>query len=170
MKSNHSLFSLATTSTQNSYFEIQSFSLSIRNYFYAKFLSFFSPWAHKCIVASAPVNNVSSFSSNSDNSLVSRAFLAIFEANSDSKSNLVLKSHVLLVSAKPAAPMSVSNFCAHFQILVMLWFKKPVLILTHLILVLSQIQLPNVLFVTQKFSGPNAQTLIIHLSFCNRSQ
>ena len=58
----------------------------------------------------------------------------------------------------------------HFQILVMLWFKKPVLILTHLILVLSQIQLPNVLFVTQKFSGPNAQTLIIHLSFCNKSQ
>ena len=112
MKSNHSLFSLATTSTQNSYFEIQSFSLSIRNYFYAKLLSFFSPWAHKCIVASAPVNNVSSFSSNSDNSLVSRAFLAISEANSDSKSNLVLKSHVLPVSIKPAAPMSVSNFCA----------------------------------------------------------
>ena len=55
------------------------------------------------------------FSSNSDNSLVSRASLAIYKANSDSKSNLVLKdhskSHILPVPAKPAIPMSVSNFC-----------------------------------------------------------
>ena len=49
--------------------------------------------------------------------------------------------------------MSVSTFCVSlsfvFQILVMLWFKNPVLILTHLSLVLSQIQLQNILFVTQ---------------------
>ena len=55
------------------------------------------------------------FSSNSDNSLVSRASLAIYKANSDSESNLVLKdhskSHILPVPAKPAIPMFVSNFC-----------------------------------------------------------
>ena len=55
------------------------------------------------------------FSSNSDNSLGSRASLAIYKANSDSESNLVLKdhskSHILPVPAKPAIPMFVSNFC-----------------------------------------------------------
>ena len=50
-KSSHSLFPLGTAFTQN---------------------SCFSPVAHKSSVASAPVKSVSSFSSNSDNSLVSR--------------------------------------------------------------------------------------------------
>ena len=40
-------------------------------------------------------------------------------------------------------------FLAHFQILVMLWFKNTVLILTHLSLIISQIPLNNVLFITQ---------------------
>ena len=75
---------------------------------------YFSPTAHKSSVASAPVNNVSSFSSNSDNSLVSRACLAIYKANSISKSNLVLKDHsksnILPGSIKAAIPVSVSNF------------------------------------------------------------
>ena len=55
------------------------------------------------------------FCSNSVNILVSRASLAIHKANSNSKSNLVLKdhskSHILPVPVKPAIPMSVSNFC-----------------------------------------------------------
>ena len=54
LKSNHSLFPLGTTSTQN---------------------SCFSPNASKSSVASAPVKNASSFFSNSDNSLGSKAFL-----------------------------------------------------------------------------------------------
>ena len=70
LKSNHTLFLLETTSTQN---------------------SFFSPIAHKSTVASAPVKNVSSFSSNSDNSLGSKACLAICKASSSPKSNLALK-------------------------------------------------------------------------------
>ena len=148
LKSNHSLFPLGTTSTQN---------------------SCFSPSAHKSSVASAPVKIVSSFSSNSNNSLVSRACLAICKANSNPKSNLVLKDHskfhilpvsvftsfsILPVSVKPAIPSvkpAIFVFPPHFQILVMLWFKNPVLILSHLILVLSQIQLHNVLFVITFF-------------------
>ena len=94
LKSNRTLFLLGTTSTQN---------------------SCFSPGAHKSIVVSAPVKNVSSFSSNSDNSLGSRACLAICKANSNPKSNLVFKdhskSHILPVFIKLAIPMSVSNFC-----------------------------------------------------------
>ena len=49
-------------------------------------------------------------------------------------------------------------FLPHVQILVILWFKKPVLILAHLSLVLSQIQLHNTLFVPQ-----NSQALIFLL-------
>ena len=70
VKSNNSLFPLGTTSTQNSYF---------------------SHIAHKTSDASALVKNASSFSSNSDNSLVSRASLAICKANSNPQSNVVLK-------------------------------------------------------------------------------
>ena len=72
LKSSHTLFLLETTSTQN---------------------SCFSPSAHKSTVASAPVKNVSSFSSNSDNSLGSKACLAICKANSSPKFNLALKDH-----------------------------------------------------------------------------
>ena len=94
LKSNHSSFLLGKTYTQN---------------------SCFSPSAHKSSVTYAPVKNVSSFSSNSANSLCSRASLAICKANSNPKSNLVLKdnsnSHILPVSLKPAIPVSVSNFC-----------------------------------------------------------
>ena len=72
LKSNHTLFPLGTTSTQN---------------------SCFSRSTHKSSVTSAPVKNVSSFSSNPDNSLGSRACLAICKANSNPKSNLVLKDH-----------------------------------------------------------------------------
>ena len=92
---NHTLFPLESSSTQN----------------YC-----FSPGAHKSTVASAPVKNVSSLSSNSDNSLGSRACLAICNANSNPKSNLPLKDHskfhFLPVSIKPTIPMSVSNSCA----------------------------------------------------------
>ena len=93
LKFNHNFFPLGTTSTQN---------------------SCFSPSAHMSSVASALVKNVSSFSSNSYNSLVSRACFAICMANCNPKSNLALdhsKSHILPVSIKPAIPMSVSNFC-----------------------------------------------------------
>ena len=94
LKSNHTLFPLETTSTQN---------------------SCFSPSAHKSTVASAPVKFCSSFSSNSGNSLGSRACLAICKANSNPKSNLALKGHskfhFLPVSIKPAKSMSVSNSC-----------------------------------------------------------
>ena len=94
LKSNHSRFLLGATSTQN---------------------SCFSPSAHKSSVASAPVKNVLSFSSNSANSLSSRAYLAICKANFNPKYNLVLKDHpkfhILPVSVKPAIPVSVSNFC-----------------------------------------------------------
>ena len=90
LKSNHSRFLLGTNSTQN---------------------SCFSPSAHKSSVASAPVKNVSSFSSNSANSLCSRACVAICKANSNPKSNLLLKdhskSHILLVSVKPGLPVSM---------------------------------------------------------------
>ena len=93
MKSNHSLFPLGTTSTQN---------------------SCFSPCAHKTSVASALVKIVLSFPSNSDNSHGSRACLEIYKAISNRKSNLVLKdhskSHILPVFVKPAIAMSVSNF------------------------------------------------------------
>ena len=93
LKSNHTLFPLETTSTY----------------------SCFSPSAHKSIVASATVKNVSSFSSNSGNSLGSKACLAICKGNSNPKSNLALKDHskfhFLPVSIKPAKPMSVSNSC-----------------------------------------------------------
>ena len=94
LKSNHTLFPLETTSTQN---------------------SCFSPSAHKSTVASAPVKIFSYFSSNSDNSLGSRACLAICKTNSNPKSNLALKDnskfHFLPVSIKPAKPMSVCNSC-----------------------------------------------------------
>ena len=188
VKSNNSLFPLGTTSTQNSYF---------------------SPIAHKTSDASALVKNASSFSSNSDNSLVSRASLAICKANSNPQSNLVFKdhskSHVLLVSVKLAIPVQylfqifvfsraslaicqansnpLSNlvfkdhskshvllvsvklaipgqylflifvFLPRFPILVMLWFKNLVLILTYLSLVLPQIQLHNV-FLSLKILKP----------------
>ena len=59
-------------------------------------------------VVSASVKNVSYFSSNWDNGLVSRASVASSKANSNSKSNSVLqdhsKSHILPVS------LSASNF------------------------------------------------------------
>ena len=88
LKSNHILFPLRTTSTQ---------------------ISCFSPSAHKSSVASAPIKNVSSFSSNLGNSLGSRSCHAICKANSNPKSNLVLKdhskSHILLVSIKLAIPV-----------------------------------------------------------------
>ena len=94
MKSNHILFPLETTSTQN---------------------SSFSPSSYKSTVVSAPVKNVSSLSSNSDNSLGSRACLAVCKANSNPKSNLALKDdskfYFFPVSIKPAIPMSVSNSC-----------------------------------------------------------
>ena len=94
LKSNNSCFLLGTTSTQN---------------------SCFSSSVHKPSIASASLKNVSPFSSNSANSLLSRACLAICKANSSPKSNLVLKdhskSHNLTVSVKPAIPVSVSNFC-----------------------------------------------------------
>ena len=97
LKSNHTLFPLETTSTEN---------------------SCFSPSAYKCTVASAPVKNVSSFSSNSDNSLGTRACLAICKANSNPKSNLALKDHskfhFLPVFIKPAKPMFVSNSCVSY--------------------------------------------------------
>ena len=72
LKSNHFRFLLGKTSTQN----------------YC-----FCPSAHNSIVTSAPVKNVSFFSSNSANSLCSRAYLAICNANSNPKSNLVLKDN-----------------------------------------------------------------------------
>ena len=94
LKSNHTPFPLETTSTQN---------------------SCFSPSAHKSTVASTLVKNVSSFPSNSDNSLGSRVCLAICKVNSNPKSNLALKDHskfhFLPVSIKPAKTMSVSNSC-----------------------------------------------------------
>ena len=77
--------------------------------------SCFSPSAHKSSVTSAPVKNVSSFSSNSANSLCSRACLGTCKVSSNPKSNLILKynskSHILPVSFKSAIPVSVSNFC-----------------------------------------------------------
>ena len=116
LKSNHTLSLLETTSGQN---------------------SSFSPSAYKSNVASAPVKNVSSFSSNSDSSLGSRACLAICKANSNPKSNLALKDHSMFyflpVSIKPAIPMSVSNSCVSSTLSN---FKNPVLILTRLSLVL----------------------------------
>ena len=48
-------------------------------------------------------------------------------------------------------------FLPHFQILVMLWFKNPVLIATHLSLVLSQIQL-HCSFCHSKFSSSKIPT------------
>ena len=131
LKSNHSLFPFVTT-TRNSYF---------------------SPSARKSSVASAQIKFFPSFSCNSDNSLVSRA-TAICEANCSPKSNLVLKdhskSHILPVSVKHTIPMFlIFVFLPYFPILVMLWFKIPVLFLTHLSLFLSQIKLHNVLFLTQ---------------------
>ena len=75
--------------------------------------SCFSPSAHKSSVTSAPVKNVSSFSSNSANSLCSRACLGTCKVSSNPKSNLVLKnnskSHILPVSVKSS--VSVSIFC-----------------------------------------------------------
>ena len=92
LKSNHTLFPLETTSTQNPYL---------------------SPSAHKSTVASAPVKKFSSFSFNSDNSLGSRASLAICKANSNPKSNLARKDHskfhFVPVSIKPAEPVSNSR-------------------------------------------------------------
>ena len=93
LKSNHSRFLLGKKSAQN---------------------SCFFPSAQKSGVTSAPVKSVSSFSSNSANSLCSGACLAICKANSNSKFNLVLKdnskSHILPVSVKPVIPVSVSDF------------------------------------------------------------
>ena len=87
LKSSHILLPLRTTFTQ---------------------IFCFSPSAHKCSVASAPIKNVSSFSSNLGNSLGSRSCHAICKANSNPKSNLVLKdhskSHISLVSIKLAIP------------------------------------------------------------------
>ena len=136
VKYNNSLFPLGTTSTQNSYF---------------------SPLAHKSSDASALVKNASSFSSNLDNSLVSKASLAICKTNSNPQSNLVFKdhskSHVLPVSVKLAIPgqclFLIFVFLPRFPILVMLWFKNLVLVLTYLSLVLPQIHLYNVFFVTK---------------------
>ena len=75
----------------------------------------FAPSAQKSCVASALVKNDSTFSSNSDKSLCSKAYLAICKANPNPKSNLVLKdhskSHILPVSVKSAILISVSNFC-----------------------------------------------------------
>ena len=93
MKSNHHLFLLETTSTQN---------------------SGFLPSAHKVIVGSAPVKNVSFFSSDSDDSLISRACVAIYMKNCNPKYNLGLdrsKFYISPVSFKTAIPVSVSNFC-----------------------------------------------------------
>ena len=50
----------------------------------------------------------------------------------------------------------IFKFLPYFQILVMLWFKNPILILIHLSLVLQQIQLHNIPFVNQK---QNSQAL-----------
>ena len=72
LKSNHILFPLEATSTQN---------------------SCFSPSARKSTVASAPVKNVSPFPSNSDNSLGFRVCIAICKANPNPKSNLALTDH-----------------------------------------------------------------------------
>ena len=145
----HSLFQLGTTSTQN---------------------SCFLPGAIKSSVASALVKNVPSFSSNSDKSLASRACLAIFKENSNHKSNLVLKDHsrshilTVLLNLLYLCLFLVFVFLPLFQILVMLWYKNPVLILTHLRLVLSQIRLHNVLFVTQNSQVLRFLTLLNHPS------
>ena len=72
LKSNHSLFTLGTTSTQNYRF---------------------SPSVHKSSVASVTVMNVLSFSSNSDNGTVFGACFAICKTNSNPKPNLVLQNH-----------------------------------------------------------------------------
>ena len=94
LKSNHSPFTLGSTLIQN---------------------SCFSPSAHTSSVASAPVKNVSSFSSNSDNSLVSRTCLTNCKPNSNLKSNLMVKDHsksrILRAFVKPAIPMYGSNCC-----------------------------------------------------------
>ena len=129
LKSNRSLFLLGTASTQN----------------------YFSS------VASALVKNVLSFSSNLDNSFCCTACLAICKANSNPKSNLVLskdhsKSHIIYQFPLNLLFLSlflIFVFLPHFQILVMLWFKNTVLIHIYLSLVLSQIPLHKVLFVTQ---------------------
>ena len=63
------------------------------------------------VVASALVKNVSSFSSNSDDRLISRAFVAIYKTNCNPKFNLVFdhsKSHISPVFVEP---VSVPNFC-----------------------------------------------------------
>ena len=52
----------------------------------------------------------------------------------------------------------------HFQILVMLWFKNTVLILTHSSLVLSQIPLHNFLFVAQNSQALRFLLLLNHPS------
>ena len=94
LKFNYNLFPLETTSKRS---------------------SCISPSEYKSSVASAPVKNVSSFSSNSDISLVFGACVAICKTNCNPKSNLVLKDHsesdISPVSSKPAIPMSVSDFC-----------------------------------------------------------
>ena len=50
----------------------------------------------------------------------------------------------------------------HFQILVMLWFKNTVLILTHSSLVLSQIPLHNFLFIAQNSQALRFLLLLNH--------
>ena len=69
----------------------------------------------KSSVASGPVKNLPSFSFNSDNSLISKACLAICKPNLNSKCNLVLKDHtephILPVFIKFAISKSLSNFC-----------------------------------------------------------
>ena len=55
-----------------------------------------------------------SFSSNSNNSLVPRACVVVFKANSNPKSNLVInhwKTYILPVFVKLAIPIFVSDFC-----------------------------------------------------------
>ena len=144
LKSNRSLFLLGTASTQN----------------------YFSS------VASALVKNVLSFSSNLDNSFCCTACLAICKANSNPKSNLVLsknhsKSHIIYQFPLNLLFLSlflIFVFLPHFQILVMLWFKNTVLILTHSSLVLSQISLHNFLFVAQNYQALRFILLLNHPS------
>ena len=122
VNSSNSLQSSKLSSNSN-FSNRKYFADSVLKCYHSRFLlgktsaqdSCFSPSAHKSSVTSVPVKNFSSFSSNSANSLCSRACLAICNANSNPKSNLFLKnnskSHILPVSIKSAIPVSLSNFC-----------------------------------------------------------
>ena len=93
LKSNHHLFPLETTSTQN---------------------SSFLPSAHKVIVGSAPVKNASFFFLiQMIYFLISRAYVATYMKNCNPKYNLGIdrsKLYISPVSFKTAIPVSVSNF------------------------------------------------------------